>query len=88
MQHRNVELTPASADNAATAAAAGGPAQIAAAAICSAGRITAEMSQDLHPIQGIIRDVAAATGGRTIRRTGELASALPALWKMDTPSTS
>jgi hypothetical protein len=34
------------------------------------------MSQDLHPIQGVIRDVAAATGGRTIRRTGELAAAL------------
>jgi hypothetical protein len=34
------------------------------------------MTQDLHPMQGIIRDVAGATGGRTIRRTGELASAL------------
>jgi len=34
------------------------------------------MSQDLHPIQGTIREVAAATGGRTIRRTGELAAAL------------
>ena len=76
MQHRNVELTQASADNAATAASAGGPGQAAGGRNMQPGRITAEMSQDLHPIQGTIRDVAAATGGRTIRRTGELASAL------------
>jgi VWFA-related protein len=76
IQHRNVELTQAAADNAATAAAAGGPAQSAGGRNMDPGRITAEMSQDLHPIQGPIREVAAATGGRTIRRSGDLAAAL------------
>ena len=76
IQHRNVELTQAVADNAATAASAGGPAQAGGGRNMQPGRIMAEMSQDLHPIQGTIRDVAAATGGRTIRRTGDLAAAL------------
>jgi VWFA-related protein len=76
MQHRNVELTQAAADNAATAASAGGPAQSGGGRNMQPGRVTAEMSQDLHPIQGPIREVAAATGGRTIRRSGDLAAAL------------
>jgi VWFA-related protein len=76
IQHRNVELTQAASDSAATAASAGGPGEAAGGRNMQPGRITAEMSQDLHPIQGTIRDVAAGTGGRTIRRTGELASAL------------
>ncbi|HET6207084.1 MAG TPA: VWA domain-containing protein [Terracidiphilus sp.] len=75
IQHRNVELTQAASDNAATAASAGGPSQ-GGGRNMQPGRITAEMSQDLHPIQGPIRDVAAATGGRTIRRSGDLAGAL------------
>jgi VWFA-related protein len=76
IQHRNVELTQAAADNAATAASAGGPAQSGGGRNMQPGRITAEMSQDLHPIQGPIREVAAATGGRAIRRSGDLAGAL------------
>jgi VWFA-related protein len=78
MQHRNVELTQAAADNAGTAAAAGGP-SAGGGRNMQPGRIQAQMSQDLHPIQGTIREVAAATGGRTIRRTGELAAALTAI---------
>jgi VWFA-related protein len=76
IQHRNVELTQAAADNAATAAAAGGPAAGSGGRNMQPGRVAAEMSQDLHPIQGPIREVAAATGGRTIRRSGDLAGAL------------
>lgn len=76
IQHRNVELTQAAADNAATAASAGGQSQAGVGRNMQPGRIMAQMSQDLHPIQGTIRDVATATGGRTIRRTGELAAAL------------
>ena len=41
-----------------------------------AGRTKASMLQDLHPIQEPILQVAQATGGRTIRRTGDLAAAL------------
>jgi VWFA-related protein len=76
IQHRNVELTQAVADNAGTAASAGGPSQSGGGRNMQPGRITAEMSQDLHPIQGPVREVAAATGGRTIRRSGDLAAAL------------
>ena len=42
------------------------------------GRLMAQMQQDMHPIQGVFREVADATGGRTLRRSnnmvGELSS--------------
>jgi VWFA-related protein len=70
LQHRNVELTQAAADVASL------PGSEPAARNSSAGRISAAMSQDLHPVQGSVRDVAAATGGRVIRRSGDLAGQL------------
>jgi len=81
LQHANVQLAPAAADNAATAAAAGGPAGGGGVSNRDTvpGRLTAQMSQDLHPIQGPVRQVAEATGGRTIRRSGDLAAALAAI---------
>jgi VWFA-related protein len=67
---RNVELTQAAAENATLGGTNKAPRNM------TPGRITAEMQQDIHPIQGPIRQVADATGGRSIRRAGDLAAAL------------
>ncbi len=66
---RNVELNQAAQD---TASLNGG----AVGRNMGPGRITAQMQQDMHPIQGPIREVADATGGRVIRRSGDLAAQL------------
>ncbi len=76
LQHRNVELTQAAADTATLGPAAGGQGAVATIGNKADGRTTAEMQQDVHPIQGPIRMVADATGGRIIRRTGDLAAAM------------
>jgi VWFA-related protein len=74
LQHRNVELTQAAADTAALASLANGSGQANATRNMTGGRISADMSQDLHPVQGPVRQVADATGGRVIRRSGDLAA--------------
>jgi hypothetical protein len=66
---RNVELNQAAAD---MASQNGG----SVATNLNPGRNTAEMQQDMHPIQGPIRMVADATGGRVIRRAGDLSGEL------------
>ena len=79
IQHRNVELTQAAQDSAALAAAGASMGGKSAASSptggrnTTPGRVSAEMSQDIHPIQGPIRQVADGTGGRTIRRASDMA---------------
>jgi VWFA-related protein len=79
IQHRNVELTQAAQDvaslpGASSSTSGGDDAQ--GRRNMRPGRIAAEMSQDLHPIQGPIRQVADGTGGRAIQRAGDLAADL------------
>ena len=76
IRHRNVVLDQAAADNAATAAAAVGASSPATASNMQPGRITAQMNQDLHPIQASVREIAETTGGRAIRRSSDLNTAL------------
>jgi VWFA-related protein len=66
---RNVELNQSAAD---TASLNGG----SVTNNLDPGRNLAQMQQDMHPIQGPIRMVADATGGRIIRRAADLAAAL------------
>jgi VWFA-related protein len=39
-------------------------------------RLQAQMQQDMHPISGVFREVADATGGRTFRRSSDIISEL------------
>lgn len=40
------------------------------------GRLMAQMQQDMHPIQGVFREVADATGGRTFSRSNNMVGEL------------
>ena len=80
LQHSSVELNQGTADNAATAPSAGSPGASAGGnqgnRNTGTGRLSAQLSQDIHPIRDIVRDLAAATGGEVVGRTSGLASAL------------
>jgi len=75
IQTRNVELTPTFERPLAYEQAMEGP-EVSAGqdmnpyiqnrTISTGGRLMAQMEQDMHPIQGVFRQVADATGGRTL----------------------
>ena len=78
---RNVELTPAFERPLSLEAQIEGPEASAGPDmnpfsqnrnLASAGRLTAQMQQDMHPIQGVFRAVADATGGRALRRSNNM----------------
>ena len=84
LQNSSVQLTAAAQDNLTTAQSSGASsgstsgngAGTPSSRQTGFGRVDAAMSQDLHPIQGPVRDVATGTGGRAIRRSGDLAAEL------------
>lgn len=78
LQHQTVQLTQAAADVASlgSGSSASSGSGVPVSRNTGPGRIGAAMSQDLHPVQGPVRQVAAATGGRVIRRSGDLTAQL------------
>jgi VWFA-related protein len=69
LQYRNVQLNQAASDNAALFAP---PVPRNSAN----GRTSGQMEQDLHGIQGPVRQLAEATGGRAVNKGGDLKAAL------------
>ncbi|MGB6192329.1 MAG: VWA domain-containing protein [Terracidiphilus sp.] len=78
LQHRNVELTQAASDSASLTRSPRNTTddRVSAGRNMTDGRTSEEMSQDIHSVQGPVRDVAAATGGRVIRRSSDLTAQL------------
>jgi len=81
IETRNVELAPTTptglgASKLGPEATAGGDLNINQGRSLSPGRMTAQMQQDAHPIQGPIRHLAEATGGQVFRRSGGILSEL------------
>ena len=70
LQNRNVQLNQAAQDN---ASEGGGAGRVNNG---GAGRTAAQMEQDLHGIQGPVRQLAESTGGRAINKGGDLKAAL------------
>jgi VWFA-related protein len=83
LQHRNVELNQIAKDNAGLATsgqlgASNSPdgETVNVGRDMTPGRLTAAMKQDIRPIEGTVQDLAKNTGGRTLRRAGDIAGEL------------
>jgi VWFA-related protein len=72
LQFRNVELNQAAQDVAVLRG-------ISVPRNNTAGRTTAQMEQDLHGIQGPVRQLAESTGGRAINKGGDLKATLDSI---------
>ena len=70
LENRNVQLNAAAQENATSGGGAGRTNN------GGAGRTQAQMQQDLHGIQGPVRQLAESTGGRAINKGGDLKAAL------------
>jgi len=78
LQNQYVKLTPAAQDAASLGHDPSAPPE-AMSRVAAPGRVTAEMNQDIHPVQEPVREVAVNTGGRVIRRASDLTAQLRAI---------
>jgi len=72
LQYRNIQLNQAAADNAALYAPPVPRNSVN-------GRTTGQMEQDLHGIQGPVRQLAESTGGRAVNKGGDLKATLDSI---------
>ncbi|MDR3726325.1 MAG: VWA domain-containing protein [Terracidiphilus sp.] len=71
LQNRNVELSQS-----VTVSEGGGGGSHGGESAQPPGRLTAEMQDNIRPIQSVVREMAEATGGRVFRRAGDIATDL------------
>jgi len=85
LEGANVELNPVSNVQVDLASLPAGEREEALEALAKSqgntdpGRLMSSLQQDAHPIQGLFRDLATATGGRALRRAGDIAAELDSI---------
>ncbi len=84
LQHANVELSQIGQDKASLPGAA--MTELNSRTASADGRATASMQQDTHAIQGPVRHLAESTGGRAIRKAGDIGATLDGVMS-DTQAT-
>ncbi len=85
LEGANVELNPVSNVQVDLASLPAGEREEALEALAKSqgntdpGRLMSSLQQDAHPIQGLFRDLATATGGRALRRASDIAAELDSI---------